>query len=232
MRWTGRRRTATTARGLRAAGRRCGAAVPLRDRPRGGFTLIEVMLVVVIALIITAFAMPSFIRAYQSAQIRTAVRQAVLATKYARNNAILHQQQYAMIVDRGANQIQLVSVGSARAMADKDMFLENRTATAGLVGEEDQEDASSEATADGEAKASTPPPTIAVELTRNLPRDVSIRSFRSSVEDSRVRDVHWVAFLPNGMSDGFEMELEDTRGHVATIKVDAITGRPKVEFEK
>lgn len=230
MRCAERRKVASRARGLRAVARLRGTAVPVQHSARGGFTLIEVMLVVVIALVLVGFAMPGFLRAYQSAQIRTAVRQAVLATKYARNTAIMRQQQVAMIVDRAQNQIQLVTIGNGRAMADKDMFLETRTATAGLVDEE--EPAPEATTEDGEKKPAAPPPTIAVELTRTLPRDVTIRAFRSSVEESRFKDVYWVSFQPNGMNDGFELELLDARGHVAIIKVDAITGKPKVEFEE
>lgn len=231
MRWTERRKVASRACGLPAVARGCGvAAVPDRHRSRRGFTLVEVMLVVVIGLILAASALPGFLRAYQSAQIRTAVRQAVLATKYARNTAIMRQQQIAMIVDRAGNQLQLISLGTGRGMADKEMFLESRTATAGLV--EDEEDAPPAATGEDGAEAAAPPPTIAVELTRTLPRDVTIRAFRSTAEESRLKDVYWVSFQPNGMNDGFEMELEDTRGHVAVIKVDAITGKAKVEFEE
>lgn len=56
-----------------------------------GFTLIEILLVVVIILIATAVAVPTFRGTFQSTQMRDASRSAVRMARYARSMAILKQ---------------------------------------------------------------------------------------------------------------------------------------------
>jgi len=57
-----------------------------------GFTLIEVMLVVVIVLIAAGISVPLFKKTFQSTQMTDAVRSTVRIARYARNVAILKQQ--------------------------------------------------------------------------------------------------------------------------------------------
>ncbi len=57
-----------------------------------GFTLVEILLVVVIILIATAIAVPTFRGTFQSTQMRDAVRSTVRISRYARSQSILRQQ--------------------------------------------------------------------------------------------------------------------------------------------
>lgn len=58
-----------------------------------GFTLIEIMLVVVIILIATAVAVPVFRGTFKSTQMTDAVRSTVRIAKYARSISILRQKE-------------------------------------------------------------------------------------------------------------------------------------------
>ena len=57
---------------------------------------------------------------------------------------------------------------------------------------------------------------------------VKIRSFRGGQEFD---ELYYVNYYPNGMCEAYEIEIGDDENHVARIKVDAVTGKAKVERE-
>jgi general secretion pathway protein H len=65
-----------------------------------GFTLVEILLVVVIILIATAVAVPVFRGTFQSTQMKDAVRSTVRLTRYARSLAILRQSDCTLHFDK------------------------------------------------------------------------------------------------------------------------------------
>lgn len=65
----------------------------------GGFTLIEILMVVVIILIATAVAVPIFRGTFQSTQMRDASRSAVRMARYARSMSIIKQTACTFGVD-------------------------------------------------------------------------------------------------------------------------------------
>ncbi len=66
---------------------------------KGAFTLIELLMVVVIILLATTMAIPSFVRSYKGAKLRSSVRTIVMASRYARSVAVLQQKQTAILFD-------------------------------------------------------------------------------------------------------------------------------------
>ncbi|MBI2440227.1 MAG: prepilin-type N-terminal cleavage/methylation domain-containing protein [Lentisphaerae bacterium] len=74
-----------------------------------GFTLIEVLLVVLLMAIAVAIAWPSFVRSFQGQRLSTAARTLVTVTRYARSMAVLKQSDLVLTFNLANGQIDLVS---------------------------------------------------------------------------------------------------------------------------
>lgn len=79
-----------------------------RKRAQGGFTLIEILLVLMIIGIVTAVVAPGFARSIRGNRLRTAARSVVMAGRYARSMAVLEQKAMDVSFDIDAA---TVSVG-------------------------------------------------------------------------------------------------------------------------
>jgi prepilin-type N-terminal cleavage/methylation domain-containing protein len=82
------------------------SSAPMRQ-PSGGFTLIEVMLVVVIILIAAGIAVPKFKGTFTSTQMTEATRSTVRIARYARSVSILKQSTCTLRFE--TNRLVLVS---------------------------------------------------------------------------------------------------------------------------
>lgn len=67
-----------------------------------GFTLIEIMLVVVIILIATGISVPLFRGSFQTTQMRDAVRSTMRLARYARSLSIIRQQRCELKFEKQA----------------------------------------------------------------------------------------------------------------------------------
>lgn len=192
----------------------------------GGFTLIEILLVVVITAITSVMALAAFSTGFQSAQLRTASKAVVMSHKYARSMAVLDQKQMMLVVDTKARQLEIASLAGLTGEQDRDKFLDSRTARAA-----DQLIDGREAAAEPAEGASAPSAPIASDFVRELPKDIQIESVQSLREGQVQEGVYWILYYPNGMSDGFTITLVDKSGKRAKVTVDPISGTPEVENE-
>jgi type II secretion system protein H len=74
-----------------------------------GFTLIELMVLVVIMGIVSAMAIPNLSRSLANASLRAAARDLMTATQYARNYAVTHQTQTRLLLDTENNRYMLLA---------------------------------------------------------------------------------------------------------------------------
>lgn len=189
--------------------------IPARRTSRRGFTLIEILIVVVIAAMAAGIALPGFVRTMRGSQLRTASRTVLMAHKYARSTSVLKQVPMAILLDSVASEVEIVSLSPAAGAEARSRFLDSRA--------EDQGPGAGE---DAEA------PAVETELVRTLGREVKIEEFRSERGGQEYEGVYWINYHPNGMSDGFELVLTDKNNRSVKIASDPISGKVEATFDR
>lgn len=179
--------------------------------------MIELLLVVVITLLASAIAIPSFVRSYRGAKLRTSVRTVVMMHRYARATAVLKQVDVAILYDQKKHELELVTVSSS-TVDDRDRFLDERDTRTGV--EEVDEEFQEQAVAG-----------VASEMIRSLEEEVLIDDFESEKVGQEKDGIYWVNYYRNGMCDEYEVRLRDKYGQAATVEVDPLSGKAEVEYE-
>ena len=194
-------------------------------RPRrGGFTLVELLMVVVISLIATALAMPLFARSFQNSRVRASARTVVTAHRHARAIAALRQTSAALMFDIRRSRVEIVTLRQNSADTTAAGFLETREQSAGtefLHGA----DASGAAGAAADTNAL---PDVVSELVQPLADGVQFAAVEAAPPAQEFEHTWWVNYYPNGTCDEFTVHLVDDRGQTATVHVDPMTGEPEV----
>ncbi|MFH0954390.1 MAG: prepilin-type N-terminal cleavage/methylation domain-containing protein [Verrucomicrobiota bacterium] len=186
-----------------------------------GFTLIELLLVIVITLLASALAVPSFIRSYRGAKLRTSARAVVMSHRYARGMAVLKQVPVAILFDVEKQELEIVSVAAATP-DDRQMFLDQRAERTGVESVDK---------AAGEEQAKAAPSAVSSELIRPLAEGVKIADFESGKAEQEIKGIYWVNYQPNGMCDPYTVTLRDEYNKQATVTVDPLSGKAKVEYD-
>lgn len=182
---------------------------------RGGFTLLEVLLVVVIIGIAAAVAMPAFARSFRGAKLRASTRTVLGMHRQAQTKAVLGQRYMALLFDRRKGTLEMVDQG---APAKKPDAFFGDLGGGGAMGDT----AAGGAAPDGAAAA------VASETLRKLEEGVKILAFAGGKE---IDELHYVSYYPNGMCEAYEIRIGDDENRVARIRVDAVTGKAKVVRE-
>lgn len=176
---------------------------------RSGFTLLEIILVVAIALIVSGLAVPSFMRSYQAANLRTAARTVVTAGKYARNMAVLQQRQVTVFFNSREGRIEIVAL-ERETGPNLDAFLDGRRG--GMNRDENFE--------------------TQVLRAAELPERVRIADFAAPSADQQVDGVYWVNYFPSGVNDSFSLRILDQQGRRSVrIEVDHVAGTTTTTYE-
>jgi prepilin-type N-terminal cleavage/methylation domain-containing protein len=171
-------------------------------RPVGAFTLIEIMIVVSIAAILLATALPAFVRAMQKEDLRKAVSDIVEGCSHARAQAILKGVPMEMVIKAEDGSI---SVQPAQVRADSVSF----DGTTGVPAAADSSGGSN-------------------GFSGQIPENVAVKLLYVNFKDQMEQAESRVRFFPNGTSDEFTIIIFSDKGE-RKISLDIITALADVE---
>jgi len=176
-----------------------------------GFTLIEIILVVVILVIILGVAIPHFVSATRSAKIRSSTRMISRMSRYTRSMAITREQTMCLVFDLNSMSIimgpeaQTVSTNTADGEIDQDVLKR-----LGYVKEDSDSAASS----------------IQKEMERKLPEGIKMVNFeKKESENEALGRSTTIRYFSDGESESFSLKLQDERGLGAELESDPITAK-------
>lgn len=189
-------------------------------RSKTGFTLIEVVLVLVVVVIISGISLPYFAGSFRGTKLRTATRTIDRVVRYARSQAIMREETMAVVINHETMQIYLGALVAASV------------STNSADGELDQDVLDRLGYTDGADDSTGDAGSIDKEVQRQLPETLTITEFNKewTENDEEHEDLYMVRFFSNGQCEWFELELEDSRGMGVKLENDPISGKIRSEF--
>ena len=170
-----------------------------------GFTLVELLLVLVVISIMTAVTVPQFIRSMRGNRLRTAVRTVAMAGRYSRSMAVMRQRNMLLEFDIENAKLSVYDVTlSIPTTNDTSRADDDRSSR--LRAEEDQE------------------PEPVLTRTILLSRRLDGVSFSSvEVDDDLRRDgIVPIIYSTNGRCTPYSVTVVDDTGEGVTVEVDAL----------
>ena len=185
-------------------------------RRKRGFTLIEVILVVVITLILLGVSLPYFAHAYKGTKLRIAARTITRMTRYARSMAIMRETTMTVVLNEETMEIYLGGP--------------TQTSTNAADGELDQDVLKRLGYVEGDSSGKDVG--VEKEIHRLLPENIHVADFEKDWfgDEEQYEDLLLVHYYPDGQSDWFILKLEDQRGMGIKLESDPISGKIRSEF--
>ncbi|MFO7535814.1 MAG: prepilin-type N-terminal cleavage/methylation domain-containing protein [Kiritimatiellia bacterium] len=181
----------------------------MTSRTRGGFTLIEVLLVAVIMGFIAAIAAPTFVNSLKGQRLRQARRTAMACGRYARTMAVSRQRTMNLVVTVSGSAIAVEEGAAARTMSDPVYTRDQlETLTNAPPGSE------------LEPRLTPQPPLPSRSLSRTLEGVVIRRLTVRNGLDEETGGTVKIPYKSNGTCPPYELVLADEEGTESTIVVD------------
>jgi prepilin-type N-terminal cleavage/methylation domain-containing protein len=175
----------------------------------GGFTLIEIMMVVGILGMVLAMGMPAFVQSIRKDPLRQAVSDLETACSKAREAAILRGSPMELVIRAEGGQLNVVPArddSSARTAASEE-----------VLGRPSEESAD---------KATSHSPVFSARLNEN----VAVRLLYVNLKDQMEAEESRVQFYPNGTSDEFTIILQ-VGNEMRKISLEVVTALVNVESD-
>lgn len=189
----------------------------IKNYPRtNGFSLIELVIVLVIMSFVFAVVGPGIMRGLSGVTLKTAVKKVASALRYAHSQAVNRAQPYSVIFDQNQNRIVIRSIPTLSSY----LSAEDRAQASAADGGEEAAD-----------KKELPKEELKVF---SLPEGVSFKEIAIGGKElnSSTEEIAQLFFFPDGTSQGGELSLIDTKDRIFTIAVDFLTGVVTVEQQE
>lgn len=161
-----------------------------------GFTLLEILLVIMVIGIAAAAFLPVALNTAENARTRSALREIIALNRYARSRAILDRTPMAVVYSTETDRLQLLSLPAQRDV-EAETFFDTPRPVAESPGE------------------------VTLIRIRPLPPFVRIRSVDGAGQEA---DGYFVVYQENGSCESHVVEVSTPDGGLEHIRVNGITG--------
>ncbi len=201
---------------LEIPGSKFGDSLKEKVPQRGGFTLVEVILVMVVLVIISGISLPYFSGSFRGTQLRSAARTIDRMARYTRSMAIMREETLTMALNPNTLELFMGAPVAPTSDAEADGELDQDVLKRlGYV-------------KDGAPAAKTG--NLDKEVHHFLPDRLTVRNFEKNRTDDDTDSLYTIEFYPNGQCEWFEIEFEDNRGSGIKLEIDPISGKIRSEF--
>ena len=181
---------------------------------RAGFTLLEVILVVVLIVIITGVSAPYFAGSLRGSRLRTAARSIERLCQYSHSMAIMKNEVLTLGIDTDTMEL-FVGTQTHSTTNNADGQIDQSVLKRLHYIDSGEEDFS-----------------IDKEFRRYLPEGLVVNDFEKewNDEDHLYDNFCLVRFYPNGQCEWFKLELMDSRDNAIRMEIDPISGKIWSEY--
>lgn len=185
--------------------------------PKQGFTLIEVILVLVVIVIISGISLPYFAGSLRGNKLRTSARTIGKMSRYARSMAIMRDETMTVVINHETMEA-FVGGYVSRSTDETDGEIDQDVLK--RLGYVDNDDDSS------------PTGGVEQEISLRLPDNLTIKTFEKEwyEDEDDHESLYFIRFYPNGQCEWFELEVEDKQGAGVRMEIDPISGKVSSEF--
>lgn len=168
-----------------------------------GFTLLEILLVILVIGIAAASFFPAAMKTVDNARTRSALRETIALNRYARSRALLDQRSVAVVYRMEDHSLHALSLPPNHDLV-ADELAGGPASTARLPAEDE------------------PGVSGVIPIrSKTLPAYVRIREVKGA---RREADSFFVIYETNGTTDSHEVELVDPQGNSHRLRVNGLTG--------